>query len=274
MKKTLLLVTFFCGAAITLSCDVTHADAVNVLEPLLEQGDLKGAAKAMLGRVDRDKVDDEAWLGLGVTRFLQAVEGLAQRNQKFGVLSQYAGAIPLLRLPVPPNYRPEEVTYEDVRPWARSIKDKTSRPDNDPERMPPWFIEKNVGVQRFKNDISLSREEIGRIAAWVDAGAPRGDPGDMPPPIDCAKSVYTSPAAGSTTPSARRRGDELDFGSTSELSALSRSTSTVGPPSPPIDAMTFRSTGSALSRFTSSGRLKISSTPSLRALGRLTIPGP
>ena len=76
------------------------------------------------------------------------------------------------------------VTYEDVRPWARSIKDKTSRPDNDPERMPPWFIEKNVGVQRFKNDISLSREEIGRIAAWVDAGAPRGDPADMPPAIE------------------------------------------------------------------------------------------
>ena len=50
-------------------------------------------------------------------------------------------------------------------------------PDNDPERMPPWFIEKNVGVQRFKNDISLGRDEIALIADWVDAGAPRGNPG-------------------------------------------------------------------------------------------------
>ena len=74
------------------------------------------------------------------------------------------------------------VTYEDVRPWARAIKDKTSRPDNDPERMPPWFIEKDVGIQRFKNDISLSRDEVALLAAWVDAGAPRGDPADMPPP--------------------------------------------------------------------------------------------
>ena len=75
-------------------------------------------------------------------------------------------------------------TYGDVRPWARAIKDKTSRPDNDPERMPPWFIEKNVGVQRFKNDISLNRDEVALIAEWVDAGAPRGNPADMPPPID------------------------------------------------------------------------------------------
>ena len=76
------------------------------------------------------------------------------------------------------------VTYEDVRPWARAVKDKTSRPDNDPERMPPWFIEKNVGIQRFKNDISLNTEEITMIAEWVDAGAPRGDRADMPAPLE------------------------------------------------------------------------------------------
>src|SRR5262245_5267693 len=36
-------------------------------------------------------------------------------------------------------------TYEDVRPWARAIKAKTAA-----REMPPWFIEKNVGIQRFK----------------------------------------------------------------------------------------------------------------------------
>ena len=72
------------------------------------------------------------------------------------------------------------ITYEDVRPWARAIKDKTSRPDGDPERMPPWFIEKNVGLQKFKDDPSLSPEEVATIGAWVDSGAPRGTPGDMP----------------------------------------------------------------------------------------------
>ena len=73
------------------------------------------------------------------------------------------------------------ISYQDVRPWARAIRDKTSRPDNDPERMPPWFIEKDIGVQGFKDDISLSPEEIDTLARWVDSGAPRGNPADLPP---------------------------------------------------------------------------------------------
>ena len=75
------------------------------------------------------------------------------------------------------------LTYEEVRPWARNIKDKTARPDNDPDRMPPWFIEKNIGIQNFKEDISLSPEEVATIAAWADSGARRGDPADLPPAI-------------------------------------------------------------------------------------------
>ena len=48
--------------------------------------------------------------------------------------------------------------------------------------MPPWFIDKTVGIQDYKDDFSLSEKEIATIAAWVDAGAPRGNPADMPPP--------------------------------------------------------------------------------------------
>ena len=47
--------------------------------------------------------------------------------------------------------------------------------------MPPWHIERNVGIQQFKDDPSLSDAEIATIASWVDAGAPRGNAGDMPP---------------------------------------------------------------------------------------------
>ena len=68
-------------------------------------------------------------------------------------------------------------TYEEVRPWATAIKRKTSQ-----REMPPWFIEKNIGVQKFKDDPSLSDREIAMIAAWVDGGSRRGDPADMPPP--------------------------------------------------------------------------------------------
>jgi hypothetical protein len=68
-----------------------------------------------------------------------------------------------------------------VRPFARTIKLRTGL-RNRQGVMPPWFIEKNIGIQQFKDDISLSEEEIGKIARWADRGAPRGNPADMPPP--------------------------------------------------------------------------------------------
>ena len=73
------------------------------------------------------------------------------------------------------------ITYEDVRPWARSIKQRTGL-RNRMGVMPPWYIEKDIGIQRFKDDWSLSDAEVAAIATWVDNGAPRGEPADMPEP--------------------------------------------------------------------------------------------
>lgn len=68
------------------------------------------------------------------------------------------------------------INFAESRPWARSIKQRVST-----RQMPPWHIDQSVGVQQFKNDMSLSQKEIDTIVAWVDAGAPQGDPKDMPP---------------------------------------------------------------------------------------------
>ena len=70
-------------------------------------------------------------------------------------------------------------TYEQVRPWARAIKQRTSIGPH-AGVMPPWYVEKNIGIQEFQNDPSLSDEEIAMIGKWADAGAPRGNPADMP----------------------------------------------------------------------------------------------
>ena len=83
------------------------------------------------------------------------------------------------------------ITYEDTRPWARSIKQRTGLRDKQ-EAMPPWYIEKDLGVQDYKGDRSLSDEQVAAIAAWVDSGAPRGNPADAPPPLEFADaSVWT-----------------------------------------------------------------------------------
>jgi hypothetical protein len=69
------------------------------------------------------------------------------------------------------------VTYEETRPWAKDIRERVLT-----RQMPPWHIDKTVGIQHFANDISLSDEQIATIVHWVDEGAPQGDPKDMPPP--------------------------------------------------------------------------------------------
>src|SRR5262245_51628087 len=64
------------------------------------------------------------------------------------------------------------VTYEDVRPWARAMKQRTSIGPR-AGVMPPWYVEKNIGIQQFQNDPSLSDEENAMIEIVADGGAAR-----------------------------------------------------------------------------------------------------
>src|SRR5215472_13410328 len=57
------------------------------------------------------------------------------------------------------------VTYEESRPWAKAIKQRVIT-----RQMPPWHIDPTVGVQKFKNDMSLTADQIKTIAQWVDDG--------------------------------------------------------------------------------------------------------
>ena len=65
------------------------------------------------------------------------------------------------------------VTYEDARPWARSIKQRVSA-----RTMPPWGADPAYG--KFRNDPRLSDREIQTILAWVDGGAPKGNDAHLP----------------------------------------------------------------------------------------------
>ena len=74
------------------------------------------------------------------------------------------------------------VTYEQVAPFAGLIEYKTQLRDR-AGAMPPWYVEKNVGIQQFKNDPSLSDEELEKISVWARSGTPKGDEADAPEPL-------------------------------------------------------------------------------------------
>ncbi len=67
------------------------------------------------------------------------------------------------------------MTYQQVRPYAAAIKEAVSL-----RKMPPWYADPRYG--HFANDRSLSPAELQTISNWASAGAPEGDPKDMPPP--------------------------------------------------------------------------------------------
>ena len=66
------------------------------------------------------------------------------------------------------------MTYKEVRPWARSIREKVAG-----RQMPPWHADPQYGS--WENDRRLPQKDIDTIVAWVDAGAPEGNAKDLPP---------------------------------------------------------------------------------------------
>ncbi len=69
------------------------------------------------------------------------------------------------------------LTYEQARPWAKAMKEAVRL-----KKMPPWFADPHYGT--FSNDRSMPQKDVETIAAWADAGAPQGDPKDLPPPLN------------------------------------------------------------------------------------------
>ncbi len=80
------------------------------------------------------------------------------------------------------------VTYEEVAPFAGLIEFKTGLRDK-AGAMPPWYLEKNVGIQLYKDDPSLSDAEVAAISSWARTGAAKGDPADAPTPLVFDDSV-------------------------------------------------------------------------------------
>ncbi len=84
----------------------------------------------------------------------------------------------------------ELITYEDVQRYAPLIKIKVRD-----RVMPPYYYDTDIGIQELQHDWRLSQEDINTVVAWVDQGAPLGDPADMPPPADLRATDEWSLAA-------------------------------------------------------------------------------
>jgi hypothetical protein len=103
-------------------------------------------------------------------------------SQDRGTLTFSKDVAPIFQEKCQSCHRPDSIapmsllTYDQTRPWAKAIRERVIT-----RNMPPWHIDKTVGIQHFTNDRSLTDEQIQTIVKWVDGGALPGDPKDMPP---------------------------------------------------------------------------------------------
>ncbi|MFO1184546.1 MAG: hypothetical protein U1E56_07150 [Bauldia sp.] len=89
----------------------------------LEAGTLAAAERELGAVIARDAADQEARFGLGAVRFLTAVEHLSQGFYRYGLKPASSGGLPILRLPVPENPRPQPITYAAFRGILQRLSD-------------------------------------------------------------------------------------------------------------------------------------------------------
>lgn len=71
------------------------------------------------------------------------------------------------------------ITYDQVAPFAGLIEYKTALRDR-AGAMPPWYMEKDIGIQAYKDDPSLTDEELALLSTWARSGTPKGEVSDAP----------------------------------------------------------------------------------------------
>ena len=117
--------------------------------------------------------------GLGVIAFVFGVGVVAHVEAAEGTPTFAKDVAPILYENCVSCHRPNHlapmslITYDDARPWARAVKAKVVA-----REMPPWGADSSV--RAYRNDASLSENEIETIVAWVDGGAPQGQQADLP----------------------------------------------------------------------------------------------
>src|SRR3989442_4609685 len=117
------------------------------------------------------------WFILVLVSFFAPAAERAQSGTSPDDVTFTKDIVPILQRSCQPCHRPDRVapmplvTYEQVRPWAREMKVRTSI--GPPAGvMPPWIVEEEIGIQKFKKDLSLTDEEIDKVAKWANSGAP------------------------------------------------------------------------------------------------------
>jgi hypothetical protein len=113
--------------AVVSSASPVTADERPVVEPFLMEGQLDEGARALSQHLERNPDDQSARFTLGMVHFFQALEGLGQDQYRYGLLGGRARALPFMRLPIPENPEPEQISYVKARGIISAFLDRLQK---------------------------------------------------------------------------------------------------------------------------------------------------
>jgi hypothetical protein len=150
----------------------------------LEAGSLAAGDAALAAMVDRDGSNDDARFGLGMIRFVRAVERLSQGFYRYGLSPPRSMLIPILRLPVPVNAHPEPITYDDFRAILKDFVADLSSADQTLAAMGESEVKLPLDLEKIRYDANgdgtAAPNELLIAAIAVVTGMDRGD---LPPSL-------------------------------------------------------------------------------------------
>lgn len=159
-------------------------------EELLTTGKLTVAIDLAAGRVKAAPEDAQAHFSKGIAEFLFAVEGLGQGLHRYGLRNSYENdmlavlELPFLRLPVPDNHTPEEVTYAGLRQVLAQFHDRLAIAEATLAQVPDQRIDLPLHLMKIRLDLNsdglaTAEESIGGAIFRMAVGQPptAGDPG-------------------------------------------------------------------------------------------------
>lgn len=103
------------------------ADEPVSVDAFLSEGQLSEAEQALQQRLETTPNDSSARFSLAVAQFFQAIEQLGQDQYRYGLLGGRTRAIPFMRLPVPENPEPEQISYEKARAIIQRLLEQLAR---------------------------------------------------------------------------------------------------------------------------------------------------
>lgn len=159
----------FCTLAILCLLPIhLLAEGVSITQRAIEEADYSEAETALLLELDKEPKNDEIRFGLGVVQFLRAVEGLGQALYEYGAISNKSRQ-PFLRLNVPKNENPAELSYQEFGRVLDEFATGLRRSEATLAKITDDEVKLRLELAKLRFDFTTTGENLSSLTGLVEA---------------------------------------------------------------------------------------------------------